>query len=554
MLTPSRSMFREALRQSTRRGQQIARGMSMPAPIEGWDASSPIAEMSKKRALLLDNWFPTPADVRVRRGNIVHASEVGTGRVDSIMPYHGVTPAASKLFAAGGTAIYDCTSEGVAVAVVTGLAGIQFEYVNFTTSGGKFLWVCNGVDGARHFNGTSWATPTLNITTFAASDIIHVNAHKGRLWVVFKNSTVAGYLATGSIAGDVTNFDFGGLFTKGGFLVATATWTRDGGDGEDDLFVAISSQGQVVVYAGTDPASANTWALIGVYDIAPPIGRRCLTKVGGDLAIVTIDGIVPISGALQGRDRDGLADVALTERIRNAINVAAQSYKANFGWQFMPYPKGGYALLNVPIQAGTLQHQYVMNTETGAWCRYIGQNANCWGVFLDDLYFGANNGTVRKADVGSFDVAQPILATGQGAYSYYKSPGLQKDFKLLQALLSTDSDLRPALGVSTDFRDNANLGTPTAAIEDVAQFDEAIFDAAMFPVEDRTVADWASISGVGYSASIHFEAQTGSTGGQGGATWGEAVWGEDVWAQGGVADIDLRLNGFTIVYEQGLVL
>lgn len=542
-------MLREAIRQVAPRGQQIARGRSLPAPIEGWDASSPISAMSEKRALLLDNWFPTPSDIRVRRGSAVHATGAGTGRIDTLMPYHGLTSGTDKLFAAGGSAIYDVTSAGAASSSVTSLSSIQFQYVNFTTSGGKYLYVVNGVDAPRHFDGSSWATPSLSVSTYTAADIVHINVHKNRLWFIFKNSTVAGYLPTGSIAGTVTNFELGGLFSKGGYLVAMATWTRDGGSGEDDYAVFLSSRGQAALYQGTDPDSATTWALIGVYNIAPPIGRRCLTEVGGDVAVITIDGVLPLSQAL-GRDRNALAGIALTARIRNAMNIAARSYKDQFGWQIQAYPRGGYALLNVPLQAGVTQHQYVMNTETGAWCRFKGQNGNCWTVFQDDLYFGANNGTVCKADTGSFDVNMPITATGQGAYNYYSTSGLLKEFKLLQAILTTDSSLRPALGISTDFRDNANLGTPTAATSVAAAYDSAVWDSAVYPAEDNTVADWVSLSGVGYSASIHFEAQTGSVTG---AIWGESEWGEHTWAESNTGDIILRLNGFTILREQGLV-
>jgi len=544
-------MLREALRQRTPRGHQIVNGRSLPAPIEGWDASSPIAKMSEKRALVLDNWFPTPMDVRVRRGFQMHSADMGSGVVDTLMPYHGLTPAAGKLFAAANSKIYDVTtSQTSGSASVSSLSSNRWQYVNFTTSGGKFLWACNGADAARHFDGSSWATPSLNITTYSASEIINVNAHKNRLWFVFKDTTVAGYLATGAISGTVTNFELGGLFTKGGYLVAMTTWTRDGGDGEDDLAVFISSKGQVAVYAGTDPDNASTWALVGTFDLAPPIGYRCFEKAGGDVAIITIDGVLPLSLALQ-RDRAGTADIALTARIRNAMNLSARSYKGNFGWEIKSYPTGGYVLLNVPLQEGVTQHQYVMNTETGAWCRFTGQNANCWAVFNEELYFGSNSGIVYKADQTALDASNPIVAIGQCAYNFYGNTGIWKEFKLLQAIITADANVRPALGISTDFRDNAALGTPVAAEEDAALYDEAVWDADVYPVEGRTVAEWASISGDGYAASIHFRAETGKSGV---SLWGSSEWGQDLWSAPVSGEAVMRLNAFNMIYEKGLVL
>jgi hypothetical protein len=522
--------MRQALRQTRAPRAQVARGASIPCPVGGWDAVSALEDMPPDRAVVLDNWFPTTSDVRIRRGFISHATGMGSSPVESIMVYQGTTDADSRMFAAAGGDIYDATSSGAASSVVSSVTNNRFQWVNFTTSAGKFLWICNGDDAPQHYNGSVWATPALNVTTFTGTDIINVSAHKNRLWFVFRDSTVAGYLPTGAIAGTVTNFELGGLFTKGGYLVATATWTKDGGAGEDDLFAAMSSEGQVAVYAGTDPSSANTWALVGVFDLGPPIGRRCFTKVAGDLALINIDGVLPLSRAL-GQDRGSAAAIAITKNINNAMNEAARSYKGVFGWELTPYPKGTMAILNVPIAAASLQHQYVMNTLTGAWCRFTGMNANTWAVFDDDLYFGGNAGVVYQADVGGIDGDLQIDADGQGAYNYYKSRGQLKQWNMMQPILTTDTDGRPAVGISTDFKDNAELGTPTVSTLASAMYDEAIWDTDVYAIEGRTVSDWTTISGIGMCASIHFRSTT--------STAGETV---------------VRLNGFNVLYEQGGIL
>jgi len=524
---------------------QTSRGESIPAPVGGWDAVSALADMPEDRAVVLENWFPTTKDVRVRRGHRIHGSGMGDGAVESLLPYNGLTLATSKLFAATDGKIYDVTASGAGSSSVTGLTNNRWQYVNFTTSGGKFLWVCNGADDPRHYNGSAWATPT--ITGVTGSDIINVNGHKNRLWFVLKDSTKAAYLATGAVAGAATTFELGGLFTKGGYLVAMATWTRDGGAGEDDVAVFISSRGQCVAYVGTDPAAAETWQLVGVFDLGSPIGRRCFTKVAGDLALVNIDGVLPLSKALE-TDRGASANIAITANINYAMNEAARSYASNFGWELMPYAKGTMAILNVPIQEGETQQQYVMNTLTGAWCKFTGLNANCWTVYLDNLYFGGNDGYVYQADTTGVDVTEPINAVGQGAYSYYNSPGRLKQWKLLQPLLTTDSSARPAVGISTDFRDNATLGTPTAGQSISAVYDTAIWDIDVYAVEGRTVADWTGIAGVGQCASIHFRAQTGAASI---SIWGVSDWGQDPWSSSVGGDVVMRMNGFNVIYEPG---
>lgn len=539
------------LRQPARRNPAktpAGSGASLPVPTGGWDAVSPLAEMPPDRAPVLDNWFPKANSIQVRRGYGVHSVTTETQAVESLMVYHGVSSATSKLFAAVHDKIYDASASLAysTVTTETGLTSARWQYVNFATSAGKYLWCCNGSDAARHYNGSVWAQPA--ITGITSSDIINVNAHQNRLWFVLANSTKAAYLPTGSVAGAASTFELGGLFNKGGYLVAMATWTRDGGNGPDDYAVFISSRGQCAVYAGTDPASLTTFALLGVYDLGPPLGRRCFTKVGGELVLINIDGVIPLAEALR-TDRSAIATIAFTKNINSAMNSAARSYSGSFGWEIIPYPKGTMALLNVPVIEGNTQHQYVMNTTTGAWCRFTGWNANCFALYQENLYFGGNEGSVFRCDNTSLDLDRQVDAIGQTAYNYLKSAGVVKQFNLIQPLVTTDSNVTPALGLSTDFADNAVLETPVSADVSVPYYDIAIYDTDIYPQESRNTSIWSAVPGVGQCASIHFRGRTGVE--QGVSLWGYAKWGLSAWSQPITGDVTLAVNGFNMIYERG---
>ena len=41
-----------------------------------------------------------------------------------------------------------------------------------------------------------------------------------------------------------------------------------------------------------------TWSLIGVFDIAAPIGRRCFQRYGNDLLVITVEGVYALSSIL----------------------------------------------------------------------------------------------------------------------------------------------------------------------------------------------------------------------------------------------------------------
>ncbi len=537
--------MRQPLSANARRAN-IARGVSIRAPVGGWDAVSALADMKEDRAISLDNWFPRPDSVEVRKGAAGWTPQIGTASpVETLLIYNSGT--ASKMFSASNGKIYDVSNAATASATtVTGKSNNRWQWTNFTTSGGSYLWAVNGTDAPLLYDGSTWSAPA--ITGATASNFIHVNAFKNRLWTVYKDSTKVAYLNTASIQGTATPLELGGMLIRGGNIVAMATWTRDAGDGEDDIAVFISSEGEVLCFQGTDPTSSNTWGLIGVFHLGAPLGRRCFERVGGDVALINIDGVLPLSKALL-TDRAAAANISLTANINNAMNEAARNYQDHFGWQLIGYPKGTMALLNVPVAENSEQHQYVMNTLTGAWCRFKGWNAACFALFNDHLYFGTNDGHVAKADTGGLDLGEPIDANGQQAYNYFGSRGVLKRFDMIRPILTTDTDLRPAVGVSTDFRDNAVIGTPTTATTPSALYDVAIYDRDLYAIEGRVSADWTALLGIGQCASIHFRARSGPEGGVG--QWDIGEWDSAQWATVPVGEITLRLNAFDVTFETG---
>ena len=83
-------------------------------------------------------------------------------------------------------------------------------------------------------------------------------------------------LSVQSVAGTVANFPLGAVFGRGGRLVAGGTLTHDGGSGPDDYTVFVTSEGEVAVYAGSNPGNADEWAKVGCWFVGEPVGDRPL--------------------------------------------------------------------------------------------------------------------------------------------------------------------------------------------------------------------------------------------------------------------------------------
>jgi hypothetical protein len=483
--------------------RRVAKGASMPAPVEGWDTTSPLAEMSPKRAIQLDNWFPQAEYVELRNGFTRHRPTAVTTPVETIIVYSGAS--GSKQFAVADGDIYETTASGAVApapdATITGLSNSRIQYVNFVGTGGQYAWCCNGADLPFTYDGTVFAlTPA--ITGITPEDIVNVNIHKNRIWMCLVESTKVAYLDVDAIGGAATEFELGGLMSQGGYVVAMGTWSRDAGEGPDDYAVFATSRGQMIIYAGTDPDNAATWTLIGVFDLGSPLGRRCFRKVGSDLAIISIDGCYPLSTAISF-DRGAVERVAITKNIQRAMSDATRAYGDAFGWELTSYPKGNMAIINVPLVENVTQHQYVMNTLTGAWCRFIGQNANCWAVMDDRLFFGGNDGVVYEADVAGADYTGAFTAIMKTSFQYYGNRGTKKRWTMVQPLVTTNYAVAVNFLIDVDFRDTTTYSyLSTQGVTNGSLWGHMIWGRDNWSRGQFTLTDWLSTAALGQNAAL----------------------------------------------------
>lgn len=485
---------------------------STPAPLLGWNARDPLSNMKEGYATILDNWFPEESSARVRKGYAEHVTGI-TGNVESLMAWNG--PSSNKLFASANSAVYEVTSAGaVGSAEFSSLSSIRWQATNFENSAGSFLYIVNGADAPRYYNGSSWTTPTITGSGLTATNLIHVNAFKRRLFFIENNTLSFWYFPVETISGAISEFDIGPVCNKGGYLMAMGNWTLDAGDGVDDLAVFVTSEGEAVVYQGTNPGDSDAWAHVGTYQIADPIGRRCLLKYGADLLIITEIGLVPLAPYLAKGGTD--KGKALTDDITKAYITEVVENKNKFGWQAVFYPQGNKVLVNVPRTNNT--HQHVMNSTTKAWCRFLDWEASCFAVFDDELYFGGS-GAVYKADTGNTDDDGDINAEARTAFSYLGHRGRVKSIKMARPNLTTDGVVGLSIGVNVDFEDVEPSGTATFDEPSGADWDTAVWDDASWGGGTSIANDLLGVGGVGITAALRFQSST-----QGTIMWNSVDW------------------------------
>ena len=468
----------------------------IPPPYGGWNARDDLEDMKPTDAVVLENVVPADNGVVTRLGYEVWATGMPSACL-SLME-HNSPAGTSTLFGATATAIYNVTAQAaVGAASLSTLTNGYWQSCMFATAGGNFLVCVNGADGVRTYSGSAWATQT--ITGATAANFINVTSHQQRLWFVENNTLKVWYLATSAIAGAATSIDLGPHSKLGGYLMAMASWTRDGGAGMEDLAVFVTSRGELHIFEGTDPSSASTWSKVGTFKIPEPIGRRCMVKVGGDVGILTTQGLIPLSGVLQ-RAESAQGRVAITDKIRKAFSDAYDDAATARGWCVQEYPVGKLLFINVPLIEGTDSMQFVMNANTGAWCKFTGWDALDWSLSGTSLYWSTPSGTVNRYG-SSTDNGANIIGTAVSAFNGFGTVRT-KYFKRVRPQFFGPGGYRPAIGLTVDYSsDYAAVAAPAATTSGTA-WDVGTWDVAAWAPPSRPSALWQAIRGAGFTAAL----------------------------------------------------
>ncbi len=519
--------------------------LSLPAPTGGWVQNRNLRESGPNQAEVLDNLFPTARDA-VLRGGSARVARV-PGGVTALMPYDAGNT--QVLVAATATTLtvinnyLEIPSIGFGVphdddslfddgvgydlgmedADLTGLSSGDWSHTQFANSSGEYLYMTNG--SPYTFNGSTVSAQTVSGPSGSLPAVWNFGK---RIFFVEENTLSAWYLDVNAISGAATEFPLQGVFSQGGSLLFGATWSLDSGEGLDDKCVFVTNLGEVAVYGGSDPSS--NFQLEGVYQIARPTGKNDWFRSGGDLAISTEEGIVSIGTAVQ-RDRAALGQDAITFPIEEpwVDAIANRTSEARFGLVF--WRKGGRLFVH-GIQDKGVKVQYVINAQTGAWCRYVGWDMQAGCVLDGRLYFGDANGYIHLTNVGGTDSGDAVTATYVSRFDLADNVG-GKEALHGRLVARSSADVNPAIFACADYIVTLPGSVNGTAGSRGAAWDTATWGNFVWGGSSPTVAvqEWQAVSALGSSLAVG--AQIKSTGTE---QWDFALAGMDlVYRQGNLA-------------------
>lgn len=563
----------QPLRAKSTQKAQIAKLASLPAPTSGWYVGDNMAQPPPKTAVILDNAFPQLDYVRVRGGSQQWSNGLGgsvttlltwTNGVNSHMfavsngnlydvSAPGLITTGPEISGLASSYLVSCQFEGyngtylVAVTggdpvhiydgtgwdrtisdtgtltngsdVVTGLTSTSQMQVGMALSGTGIPanTTIASVDTSTQITMSAPATASgahpltfyvnAPITGYSGVGFSYVWSYKGRLYFVDGQTMNAYYLGLASIGGPATLYPLGAFFKWGGYIIAGATWAIDSTAGAFLSNVFISSEGEVLMFGGDYPEAAN-WTQAGQYKISRPLGNRCLMQAGGDLLIMTEDGIVAMSQVMT-LDQVALENVAATKPIQPAWRNAVIARQGSPGWQITPWPLQSMAIVNLPKQSTTDFTQYVSNSRTGAWCRYLGWDANCWAVFDDNLFYGDSQGAVWQAETGGSDAgAFNYTTTIMMAFSALGAPAVVKQIKLVRPYVQAATPTAPQVSILVDYSMNLPAAPQPAPPGGVPLWDVARWDIDVWGGALTSQTSWVDAQGLGTAISLCYQITT----------------------------------------------
>lgn len=329
-----------------------------------------------------------------------------------------------------------------------------------------------------------------------------------------KGTSKAYYLPAGLITGRVTEFNFGNKFKSGGYLVNLFTWTLDA-DGLNSYLVALSSAGDVVVYAGDDPDVPGSFREKGSYFIGtPPAGRRLAGSFGGELYLLSRFGLLPLSRLLSGALVQQ-TDTYLSRRIAPLVNADMAVSRSLNGWEVKLIPSERLLAIATPKRSGLSFKQYVQSIDSEGWSIYRDLPYLTGDAWLDDFYIGTDDGRVLVHS-GNLDnvtlegESDQIEWFGITAFRDYGEAGTYNRTQFIRPVFMAQQPPSYSVEARYDYNIAEVFDVPEAADPSGAVWDVAVWDVSLWAGDFQIIQDVKGASGLGRAIAVTVNGRSGS--------------------------------------------
>ena len=196
------------------------------------------------------------------------------------------------------------------------------------------------------------------------------------------------YLPVQTKSGALFVVPLNAIFKRGGHVRRSTRGRLTAASGIDDALAIFSSNGEVAIYSGVDPAT--DFKLVGVFRFDAPMSKESIINFGGDLYVMISTGLVPMTTLIRAETEQlGKSDLNVMKEFEDV----SKSHRDLYGWQVMLNHHTNHAICNMPLGGGKYQ-QMVRKMPGQIWTKWNDVPARCWGWLNNHTYFGSETGRI----------------------------------------------------------------------------------------------------------------------------------------------------------------
>jgi hypothetical protein len=465
------------------------------APKKGLSRSAEIGTADPLLASILTNWVVEDDRITVRPGYIKLGQLPGSPppKISVMVPFYG-TP--QRITAAAGTVIYSTAGEVLS----TNWLSDKWAWTSASNLGtAKYTIMVNGADGVVAWDGGTAQANFVKKTLTATEGWVDplkfdkVLAHMNRLWFADSQHLAVYYLPLQTMEGALKVLPVNAIFKRGGYIQAIYNWSIDGGVGLDDALAIFTSNGEVAIYSGVDPAS--DFSLVGIFRFDAPMSKESIINFGGDLYVMISTGLVPMTTLIRAETEQlGKADQNVMKEFEDVSKVNRLEY----GWQVMLNHHTGHAICNMPLGGGKYQ-QMIRKMPEQIWSKWLDIPSRCWGWMDNRAFFGSDDGGIYVGGSEYLnDNGAVINADVRFAWSNFGSVH-KKNFKMVRLYTLTEGQPRPFVDMEVDYNNVPPTNQPelTSGPSGGASWDTATWDVDSWAMTTAPKQNWQGVTGLG---------------------------------------------------------
>ena len=385
----------------------MLKAFHLPAPIDGLNLRASPFDLQITEAQQLDNYLVYDWGIR-ETGAFTSLTHPESGTIGQLIFFKDDNGAAQMLICLANK-VYSVNNPGwTSPTNLTGALTISSNAWRYCFWK-KRIFMVNGTNNGLIYSisgGTLAADTFTGLTTDNASQVF---SFKQRIFYIEKNSTSVWYGTESAVSGALSEYDVDDFLEDYGNLLFGTSWSVNQGSYNEQLFVLVTTNGEVLIYSGDSP-DADNWALVTRVSIPIPIGNQAFIRIGQDLFICTYRGVVSLGAVVAGRQDE--------ERYYNVSGKVADQ----FGMAANVPPIKDPSRPFVFFPGSAAQYIFALNNERGAWSRIdttLGSGTITAMAFWEDTSGNGNflmpsfsNSTTKRLDDSIGNSASHAWRTG----------------------------------------------------------------------------------------------------------------------------------------------